>query len=230
MIYNNFREDYTMENFIIGNNRKVFNIVLSLLNKPEENTETVLILGKTGFGKTHLLQAIGNHFRTNKEERIIYTTAEQFTNEYLNSIVSNESEKFLSNFLNIEKLLFEDLQYLEGKTSTQDIFLKICKQLLNQRKYVFISCGKPLNKLQYFNKDLNEFLTSGKIIKLQRPNLKAREIFIKKRLNYDEDVIEYIARNFKGSYRDLDGIINKINAYKELKQEKISMNEIKELL
>ena len=67
---------------------------------------------------------------------------------------------------------------------------------MNQRKYVFISCGKPLNKLQYFNKDLNEFLTSGKIIKLQRPNLKAREIFIKKRLNYDEDVIEYIARNF----------------------------------
>ena len=131
MSYNNFREDYTMDNFIIGNNRKVFNIVLSLLNKPEENTETVLILGKTGFGKTHLLQAIGNHFRTNKEGRIIYTTAEQFTNEYLNSIVSNESEKFLSNFLNIEKLLFEDLQYLEGKTSTQDIFLKICKQLLN---------------------------------------------------------------------------------------------------
>ena len=230
MSYNNFREDYTMENFIIGNNRKVFNIVLSLLNKPEENTETGLILGKTGFGKTHLLQAIGNHFRTNKEGRIIYTTAEQFTNEYLNSIVSNESEKFLSNFLNIEKLLFEDLQYLEGKTSTQDIFLKICKQLLNQRKYVFISCGKPLNKLQYINKDLSEFLTSGKIIKLQRPNLKAREIFIKKRLNYDEDVIEYIARNFKGSYRDLDGIINKINAYNELKQEKISMNEIKELL
>lgn len=230
MSYNNFREDYTMDNFIIGNNRKVFNIVLSLLNKPEENTETVLILGKTGFGKTHLLQAIGNHFRTNKEGRIIYTTAEQFTNEYLNSIVSNESEKFLSNFLNIEKLLFEDLQYLEGKTSTQDIFLKICKQLLNQRKYVFISCGKPLNKLQYINKDLSEFLTSGKIIKLQRPNLKAREIFIKKRLNYDEDVIEYIARNFKGSYRDLDGIINKINAYNELKQEKINMNEIKELL
>ena len=230
MSYNNFREDYTMENFIIGNNRKVFNIVLSLLNKTEENTETVLITGKTGVGKTHLLQAIGNHFRTNKEGRIIYTTAEQFTNEYLNSIVSNESEKFLSNFLNIEKLLFEDLQYLEGKTSTQDIFLKICKQLLNQRKYVFISCGKPLNKLQYINKDLSEFLTSGKIIKLQRPNLKAREIFIKKRLNYDEDVIEYIARNFKGSYRDLDGIINKINAYNELKQEKISMNEIKELL
>lgn len=127
MSYNNFREDYTMDNFIIGNNRKVFNIVLSLLNKPEENTETVLILGKTGVGKTHLLQAIGNHFRTNKEERIIYTIAEQFTNEYLNSIVSKESEKFLSNFLNIEILLFEDLQYLEGKTSTQDIFLKICK-------------------------------------------------------------------------------------------------------
>ena len=230
MSYNNFREDYTMENFIIGNNRKVFNIVLSLLNKTEENTETVLITGKTGVGKTHLLQAIGNHFRTNKEERIIYTTAEQFTNEYLNSILNKESEKFLSIFLNIEILLFEDLQYLEGKTSTQDIFLKICKQLLNQRKYVFISCGKPLNKLQYINKDLGEFLTSGKIIKLQRPNLKAREIFIKKRLNYDEDVIEYIARNFKGSYRDLDGIINKINAYNELKQEKISMNEIKELL
>ena len=112
MSYNNFREDYTMDNFIIGNNRKVFNIVLSLLNKPEENTETVLILGKTGVGKTHLLQAIGNHFRTNKEERIIYTTAEQFTNEYLNSILSKESEKFLSIFLNIEILLFEDLQYL----------------------------------------------------------------------------------------------------------------------
>lgn len=157
MSYNNFREDYTMENFIIGNNRKVFNIVLSLLNKTEENTETVLITGKTGVGKTHLLQAIGNHFRTNKEERIIYTTAEQFTNEYLNSILNKESEKFLSIFLNIEILLFEDLQYLEGKTSTQDIFLKICKQLLNQRKYVFISCGKPLNKLQYINKDLSEF-------------------------------------------------------------------------
>lgn len=230
MIYNNFREEFIMDNFIIGNNKKAFNTVLSLLNTPNEINEAVLITGKTGIGKTHLLQAIGNCFRSNKEERIIYTTAELFTNEYLTSIRDKESEKFKNKFSETKILLFDDLQYLEGKTGTQDFFLKICNQFLNQRKPVFITCGKPLNKVQNINKDLNEFINSGKIIKLQRPNLKTREIFIKKRLNYDEDVIEYIARNFKGSYRDLDGIINKINAYCELKQKKLNFNEIKDLL
>ena len=230
MIYNNFREEFIMDNFIIGNNKKAFNTVLSLLNTPTEINEAVLITGKTGIGKTHLLQAIGNYFRSNKEERIIYTTAELFTNEYLTSIRDKESEKFKNKFSETKILLFDDLQYLEGKTGTQDFLLKICNQFLKQRKPVFITCGKPLNKVQNINKDLNEFINSGKIIKLQRPNLKTREIFIRKRLNYDEDVIEYIARNFKGSYRDLDGIINKINAYCEVKQKKLNFNEIKDLL
>ncbi len=205
------RKDFTFEEFVVGqNNGFAYSAALSLASKKDIQNNSLFLLSKTGMGKSHLSQAVGNHIlSSNPLERLYYITAEDFTNEMVASFQNNSIGLFKKKYKSTcDVLLLEDVHYLTGKGRTQQELAMILDTLFNaDKKIIFSSCYLP-GDIPKLNDKLRSRLSCGLVSIIKAPDFKTRVRILKKKAKscgylIPDEVIEYLAGELIDDVRQL---------------------------
>jgi len=206
------RKEFTFEQFVVGgNNDFAYSAALSLAAKKSAQQNSLFLLSKTGMGKSHLSQAIGHHIlKEYPTERVYYMTAEDFTNEMVDSFKNNTISSFKEKFRShCDVLLLEDVHHLSGKARTQIELAETFDNLFNaNKKIIFSSCYLP-SEIPKLNDTLRSRLCSGIISSMDKPDYQTRLRIIRKKVNLQGhdvpvDVIEYLAGELTEDVRQLE--------------------------
>lgn len=212
-----FNPDYTFDNFVKGkNNEFATAAALSISNRPGAQYNPLMIYGGVGLGKTHLVQAIGNHLKQNNPgSNIMYISGPEFTTSFVQSIRSNKAHEFERFYKSLDILMVDDIQFLEGKESTQDSFFQIFNSLYQLKKQIVLSCDKPPHQLEGLEERLITRFQWGLTVDIQAPDLETRIAILNKKCEAEKvivsyDVLEFIALNIKDNIRSLEGCLKSI--------------------
>ncbi len=237
-IETNLNEKFTFDNFIKGENNQLARAAaFAVANKPGTTTYNPLfIYGGVGLGKTHLVQAIGNFVYQNKKaKRVLYTTAEKFTTDFVDSIKRGNTNQFTAFYRKIDVLIIDDIQFLSGKESTTDTFFHIFNSLYQIGKQIVLTCDKPPKSLTGIDERLISRFHWGLSVDIQPPDLETRIAILNKKcetynLVLDQEIVEYIAINITNNIRELEGALIKILAKASLEGKEITLNLVKEVV
>ncbi|GHV92225.1 chromosomal replication initiator protein DnaA [Spirochaetia bacterium] len=215
-------EDYTFDKYVIGeNNNFAANAALAVAKNPGVTYNPVLIYGGVGLGKTHLMQAIGNYIHTNSESKIIYISAETFTNEFIQSTQENKMTAFKNKYRYVDALLIDDIHFLQKKIGTQEELFYTFDALYNAKKQIVFTCDRPVSELKDITERLRSRFERGLNVDLQPPNYETRCAILKNKIealntSVPDEVIELISKNVSTNIRDLESALTKLNAYAKL--------------
>ena len=206
------RRDYTFDQFVVGNsNDFAYSAALSMASKKICQQRSMLLLSKTGMGKSHLSQAVGHYILSKyPNEKVFYITAEDFMNEMVQGIKNNSTDKFKQKYRDgCDVLLMEDIQYLSGKERTQDeLSLSLDFLLSMDKKVIFSSCYAP-SDIPKLNDKLRSHLTSSIITNIEPPSYRTRVRILQKKAQakgyfIPEGIIEYLASELTEDVRQLE--------------------------
>ena len=229
---------YTFENFLEGDsNRLARNAGLAVANKPGGTSfNPLLIFGGVGLGKTHLAHAIGVDIKDKYPEKtVLYISAEKFTQQYIESVKKNNRNDFIHFYQIIDVLIIDDVQFLSGKSGTQDVFFHIFNHLHQNGKQVILTSDKAPVDMQDIEQRLLSRFKWGLSAELQKPDLETRISIVKNKryrdgVEMNEDVIEYIAKNIKTNVRELEGAIISLIAQSSFNKKEITISLAKEIV
>ncbi|MEW6606682.1 MAG: chromosomal replication initiator protein DnaA [bacterium] len=213
---------YTFESFVVGeSNRFAHAACQAVADSPSKAYNPLFIYGGVGLGKTHLLHAIGHQIRNNKpKKKIVYVSSEQFMNEFIDSIRYgyDKSMNFKNKYRNVDLLLVDDIQFFEGKETTQDEFFHTFNTLYESRKQIVLTSDRPPREIPTLEDRLISRFEQGLITDIQPPDLETRMAILKKRaenekVDIPDDVIYFIATKIKANIRKLEGALIRIIAY-----------------
>lgn len=230
---------YTLDNFITGDSNQLASSAARAISENPGKTKfnPLVIYGETGLGKTHLVQAIGNHIAKNFPRlRVLYTDCDRFTIEFVNAIQNNKVSEFSKFYRSIDVLIVDDIQFLSGKERTQDNFFHTFNSLFHAGKQIILTSDKPPRDLNQIDDRLISRFQWGLITDVKAPDFEMRMAILQKKSS-DEgielpiDVIEYMARHIKTNVRDLEGaIIGLIARVTFDKQKVITLDLAKEVV
>jgi len=226
---------YTFHTFVSGEcNRLPYTAALEIAGNPGELFNPLFIYGGTGTGKTHLLHAIGQSL-AEREISAIYMSAEQFTNEFIMSIRNNKTEEFRGKFNETSVLILDDIQFLSGKTQTQECFFHILNDFLADNRQVVTSCDRPPKEIESLKIHLRSRLEGGLAADIHPPDHKTRLAILelKSRLlkaSFDPSILNFLATNFHSNVRELEGALIRLATYARLDSTPIDLNMARQLL
>jgi chromosomal replication initiator protein len=231
-------EDYTFGRYVIGdNNSFAANAAMAIGRNPGTAYNPLLIYGGVGLGKTHLMQAIGNYIHENSAAKIIYTTAESFTNEFIQSIHENQSSKsaFKNKYRYVDVLLIDDIHFLENKSETQAELFYTYEALYNSKKQIVFTCDRPVSELKNLTERLRNRFERGLNVDLQPPNYETRCAILKKKaedsqISISNEVIALIGEKVSTNIRDLEAALTKLIAYVKLVGHPITLVNAQQIL
>ena len=225
------RLDYTFENFVIGdNNGFAANAALAISKNPGTSYNPFLIYGGVGLGKTHLMQSIGNRvWVENAKARIICITAEEFTNEFIQSIHDKTTQNFKNKYRFVDVLLIDDIHFLQNKLGSQEELFHTFNALYDANKQMVFTCDRPVSELKNLSDRLRSRFERGLNVDLQPPNFETRCAILKKKVEAGKvlvpnEVVEIIAKNISTNVRDLEAALTKLLAYSELVRKDITLD------
>ena len=229
---------YTFENFLEGDsNRLARNAGIAVANKPGGTSfNPLLIFGGVGLGKTHLAHAIGVDIKDKYPEKtVLYISAEKFTQQYIESVKKNNRNDFIHFYQIIDILIIDDVQFLSGKSGTQDVFFHIFNHLHQNGKQVILTSDKAPVDMQDIEQRLLSRFKWGLSAELQKPNFETRVSIVQNKLFRDgvemsQDIIEYIAKNIKTNVRELEGAIISLIAQSSFNKKEITLGLAKEIV
>jgi len=207
--------NYNFDNYIEGDaNRLARSAGLAVANKPGGTSfNPLLVYGGVGLGKTHLAQAIGVEIKNKYADKtVLYISAEKFTQQYIDAVKSNSRNDFIHFYQMIDVLLIDDVQFLSGKSGTQDVFFHIFNHLHQNGKQVVLTSDKPPVDMQDIEQRLLSRFKWGLSAELQPPDYETRVSILQNKLYRDgvempNEIIEYIAKNIKSNVRELEGVL-----------------------
>jgi len=208
---------FTFDSFIVGeSNQFAYTTAKSVAKKPGKQYNPLFLYGGVGLGKTHLLQAIGN-YRASCGDRVIYTTLEQFMNQYISHIKSQSMDNFREQFRECDLLLIDDIQFLSQKEQTQEEFFHTFNELHSAGKQIVLSSDRQPNRITGLVDRLRSRFEWGLMADIQPPELDTKIAIIQKKCELDgifldKEIINYIATRMGDNIREIEGIIIKINA------------------
>ena len=221
---------YTFENFVIGSSNRFANgAAVAVAENPARAYNPLFIWGGSGLGKTHLLHAAGNYAKVLQPNlRIRYVSSEEFTNDYINSVRDDRQESFKRRYRDLDILMVDDIQFLEGKEGTQEEFFHTFNALHQANKQIILSSDRPPKQLTTLEDRLRTRFEGGLITDVQPPDLETRIAILMKKAAADgtqvnDDVLALIASQFESSIRELEGALIRVSAYSSLIKEPISM-------
>lgn len=231
-------EKFAFDNFIKGEGNQLARAAAyAVANSPGGTSfNPLFIYGGVGLGKTHLIQAIGNSvLKNNKVKRVLYTTAEKFTMEYVDSIRKNSVNDFSSFYRTVDVLIIDDIQFFAGKESTTDTFFHIFNSLHQLGKQIILSSDKPPKSLSGLDERLISRFHWGLSVDIQPPDLETRIAILMKKcetfgLDINTEIIEYISSNITNNIRELEGCLVKILALASLEGKEITLELAKEVV
>lgn len=220
---------YTFESFVIGkSNRFPYAASVAVSEALAQAYNPLFIWGDSGLGKTHLLHAIGNYAQVLQPGiRVRYVSSEEFTNDYINSVRDDRQEKFKQRYRNLDILMIDDIQFLEGKEGTQEEFFHTFNALYQANKQIVLSSDRPPKELTVLTDRLRTRFKQGLIADIQPPDLETRIAILQKKAQSDgtrvpSDVLELIASRFDTSIRELEGALIRVIAYSSLIDEPLT--------
>ena len=230
--------NYSFENFLEGDsNRLARNAGLAVANKPGGTSfNPLLIFGGVGLGKTHLAHAIGVDIKDKYPEKtVLYISAEKFTQQYIDSVKKNNRNDFIHFYQIIDVLIIDDVQFLSGKSGTQDVFFHIFNHLHQNGKQVILTSDKAPVDMQDIEQRLLSRFKWGLSAELQSPDFETRVSILKNKLYRDgvempEEIVEYVAKHIKTNVRELEGAIISLIAQSSFNKKEITVNLAKEIV
>ena len=220
---------YTFENFVIGSSNRFANgAAVAVAENPARAYNPLFIWGGSGLGKTHLLHAAGNYAQVLQPGlRVKYVSSEEFTNDYINSVRDDRQETFKRRYRNLDILMVDDIQFLEGKEGTQEEFFHTFNALHQADKQIILSSDRPPKQLTTLEDRLRTRFEGGLITDIQPPDLETRIAILEKKAqadgtHVDRGVLELIASRFESSIRELEGALIRVSAYSSLIDEPIN--------
>ncbi|VAW26661.1 Chromosomal replication initiator protein DnaA, partial [hydrothermal vent metagenome] len=207
--------NYNFESFIEGDsNRLARSASMAVANKPGGTSfNPLLIYGGVGLGKTHLAHAIGVQIKDKYPDKtVLYISSEKFTQQYIDSVKGNTRNDFIHFYQMIDVLIIDDVQFLSGKTGTQDVFFHIFNHLHQNGKQVILTSDKAPVDMQDIEQRLLSRFKWGLSAELQVPDYETRVSILQNKLYRDgvempEDIVEYIAKYIKSNVRELEGVL-----------------------
>ncbi len=222
--------EYTFEHFVVGdNNRFAANAAMAIANNPGTTYNPCLIYGGVGLGKTHLLQSIGNSvWQGDAEQRIVYVTAEDFTNEFIRSIQENRTHLFKNKYRNADVLLIDDIHFLQKKNETQEELFHTFNALFDAKKQMVFTSDRPVSEIKDITERLQNRFTRGLTVDLQPPQMETAVAILKKKaektgISVPNDVINLICQKITTNVRDLEAALTRIIAYAELVNKEVTV-------
>jgi chromosomal replication initiator protein len=214
---------YTFDSFVIGaSNRFAHAAALAIAEAPARAYNPLFIWGESGLGKTHLLHAAGNYAqRLFPGMRVKYVSTEEFTNDFINSLRDDRKVAFKRSYRDVDVLLVDDIQFIEGKEGIQEEFFHTFNTLHNANKQIVISSDRPPKQLATLEDRLRTRFEWGLITDVQPPELETRIAILRKkaqmeRLNVPDDVLELIASSIERNIRELEGALIRVTAFASL--------------
>ncbi|HSK27725.1 MAG TPA: chromosomal replication initiator protein DnaA [Jiangellales bacterium] len=219
---------YTFDTFVIGSsNRFAHAATVAVAEAPGKAYNPLLVYGDSGLGKTHLLHAIGHYARTiYPGTRVRYVSSEEFTNDFINSIRDDKASAFQRRYRDVDVLLIDDIQFLEGKIQTQEEFFHTFNTLHNANKQIVITSDRPPKQLSALEDRLRNRFEWGLICDVQPPDLETRIAILSKKaaqdgLNVPPEVLAYIASKISTNIRELEGALIRVTAFASLNRQPV---------
>ncbi|KIX90839.1 chromosomal replication initiation protein [Staphylococcus microti] len=224
-----FNTNNTFDTFVIGpGNRFPHAASLAVAESPAKAYNPLFIYGGVGLGKTHLMHAIGHYvLENNKDAKVLYTSSEKFTNEFIQSIRNNDTESFREKYRNIDVLLIDDIQFIQKKEQTQEEFFHTFNDLHQNNKQIVISSDRPPKEISTLEERLKSRFQWGLIVDITPPDFETRMAILQKKteeenLDMPIEALTYIANQIQTNIRELEGALNRVNAYSKLQGKPIT--------
>jgi chromosomal replication initiator protein len=223
--------EYRFSRFVEGDgNSFALNAAVAIAKKPGRTYNPCLIYGGVGLGKTHLLQAIGNDvYQEYRDLKVVYVTVETFTNEFIQSIKDKTGHRFKNRYRSADVLLIDDVQFLQGKTETQQELFHTFNALYDANKQMVFSSDRPVSELKSLPDRLINRFERGLNIDLQPPDYETRFAILTQKIDESgvsvpTDAIELISQNIQSNVRDLEKALTKLTAYSNLVNRTITLD------
>lgn len=228
---------YSFDNFVTGgSNRFAHAAAFAVSEAPAEAYNPLFIYGSSGLGKTHLLHAIGHYaMHLKPRTKVRYVSSEEFTNDFINAIQNNRPAEFQAQYRDVDILLVDDIQFLQGKDQTQEAFFHTFNNLHDHNKQVVITSDLRPKQLEGFEERMLSRFEWGLITDIQAPEFETRVAILRKkaaaeRIDIPEQVVEYMASRISSNIRELEGTLIRVTAFANLNRQPIDMDLIQTVL
>ncbi len=229
----NLNPRYTFESFIVGPfNEFAHAAAQAIIKKPGIVYNPLFIYGGTGHGKTHLIQAVGNHIKTGSNKKVFYTTSEKFAQEYINALQLNKPNFFKEKYRKYDVLIMDDIQFFSGKMKVQEELFHLFNHLYENNKQIIFSSDKHPSLIQNLEERLKSRFSAGMTVDIPTPDNESRMAIIRTKISQSpypvsEEVVEYIAYSINGNIRELEGVVNIVVCQSQLKERELTLIEVK---
>lgn len=233
----NLNPRYTFETFVVGPfNQLAHAAAKAVIERPGLAYNPLFVYGATGRGKTHLIQAVGNHFKkTHANKKILYVTSERFAVDYLNAVRAGRANSFKDQYRAYDVLIMDDVQFIANTEKTQEELFHLFNTLYDNNKQIVFSSDKHPAMLAGLEDRLRGRFSAGMIAEIPEPDMESRIAIIKAKLDQHgfsipEDIILYIAENVRGNIRELEGILNMIVCKSQMKGKGVTQADVRALI
>ena len=227
-------DGYTFDRFVVGpSNKFAHAAAIAVAQNPGKIYNPLFIYGNSGLGKTHLLLSIGQTIRQNTPAaNIAYVKAEDFVNQMIRSIQSGATEAFRQKYRNADLLLMDDIQFIAGKESTQEEFFHTFNCLYEAGKQIVITSDRPPLEMVKLDDRLRTRFEGGLLADVQPPDVETRMAIIRNKaaqfgMMLSDDVVKYIAENITSNVRQLEGVVKRLTAYRDILDDTITVDSVK---
>ncbi len=232
-----FNPKNTFDTFVVGgNNDFAFAAAKAVAEAPGKAFNPLFLYGGVGLGKTHLLQAIGQHVASGKKSaRVAYVSSEKFTNEYIEAIQNNKLVAFRKKYRQSEVLLIDDIQFLSGKERIQEEFFHTFNALHEAHKQIVLTCDRPASEIQGLEQRLVSRFEWGQTADMQAPDVETRLAILNKKaqimgVTLPEDISNFLATRIRTNIRKLEGALIRVTSFASLTGKKLTLEVVENLL
>ena len=225
---------YTFDRFIVGNSNKFAHAAaVAVAENPGKNYNPLFIYGNSGLGKTHLLLAIGQSIHEREPtKKIAYIKGDEFTNQMVKSIKDGTAEEFRTKYRNVDLFLVDDIQFIAGKQQTQNEFFHTFNNIYEAGHQLVITSDRTPLEMSLLDDRLRTRFEGGLMADIQPPDLETRMAIIRNKaaqlgLLLSDEAVEHIAENITANIRQLEGVIKRLTAYKEILDDVITIDSVK---
>lgn len=225
---------FTLNRFVVGASKVAFESAKAVAKNPGKQFNPLFICSEIGNGKTHLMHAIGNELRQNFPKfKVLYVTAEQFFNDFIESVKNNSISDFKNKYTKLDCLLLDDVQSLVGKEQTQEQIFNIFNTLKNNDKQIVIACDRNTDELK-IEERLKSRFKGGLAVDIQPANLETRIAVLRKKAKEEgfsvpNDIILFIAEQIKSNIRELEGTLLRVTSYIKFTNTPFTLEEVKKI-
>lgn len=233
----NLNPKYTFNDFIVGSfNDVAYAATQAILKNPGQVYNPLFIYGGTGLGKTHLIQAVGNHLKSAfPEKNVFYVTSENFGIDYINSIQNNKANQFKEKYRKYDLLIMDDVQFFSNKEKFQEELFHLFNHLYENNKQIIFSSDKSPKYIPNLEERLRSRFEGGMIVDVSKPDYESRLAILQNKIKANsipvaKEILEYLASVIQDNIRELEGALKSISCQINSKGRELTLSEVKQMI